>query len=61
MSKDSILRKTFWERTQFILNTIRFGYKIPFISRPPTVSLGNNRSALDEPEFVKESIKDLIM
>ena len=33
----------------WVLSIIRFGYRIPFISRPPRAFFCNNRSALDTP------------
>jgi hypothetical protein len=55
----------FWEAnlqpSQFILNTIRFGYRLPFDScLPPSIFLSNNRSALNESEFVQNSICELL-
>ncbi|XP_069109284.1 LOW QUALITY PROTEIN: uncharacterized protein [Argopecten irradians] len=53
----------FWERigcSEFILNTIREGYKIPFYSTPVSVVLRNNRSAMEHTTFVGEAISELI-
>lgn len=53
----------FWENigaNQFILDTIKYGYKIPFYSLPSKSILKNNCSALKESEFVKEAINDLL-
>ena len=44
----------------FILNLIRDGYKIPFISTPPPHHYRNNASAVKEAEFVGEAILDLL-
>lgn len=53
----------FWEKigaSEFILDTIRHGYKIPFYSVPQRNMLPNNQSALKESEFVKSAISDLL-
>lgn len=53
----------FWREigaSEFIIDTIRFGYKIPFFSTPPTSFLGNNKSALLNSEFVEEAIGQLV-
>ena len=44
----------------FIIDTIRDGYKIPFYSNPPSVCLPNNRSAMKNTEFVNTAITDLL-
>lgn len=44
----------------FILDTIQNGYKIPFYSVPEISILPNNRSALNESEFVQLAISDLL-
>ena len=44
----------------FVLDVIENGYKIPLYSMPSRTSCKNNRSALCEPEFVSEVIKDLL-
>ena len=53
----------FWDRigaSQFILDTILYGYKIPFYSLPGRTVLNNNLSALKERLFVRDAIKDLL-
>jgi len=59
------LRKNihFWESigaSNWVLSVIRTGYKIPFISTPEVSYSNNNRSAIEEREFVSDSIKLLI-
>ena len=44
----------------YILNVIRNGYEIPFVSVPPKSSVKNNRSALDHADFVSEAIIELL-
>ena len=44
----------------FILSVIRCGYKIPFISTPPSQHYPNNASAINEAEFVGEAILELL-
>ena len=53
----------FWKRigaNQFILDTIENGYKIPFYSTSQKCFLSNNKSALVESIFVRQSISDLL-
>jgi len=53
----------FWRNigtTNFILDIIENGYKIPLYSTPPRSINRNNKSALAEAEFVKEAIQDLL-
>lgn len=55
----------FWKETltcpRFVLDTVEFGYKIPFKhSKPTPCFLRNNKSALKHPEFVKSSILKLL-
>lgn len=42
------------------MDLIESGYKIPFFSAPPRCFLNNNKSALQESDFVSEAIKDLL-
>lgn len=52
-----------WERINapgFILEVIREGYKIPFVSLPPPKHGVNNLSAIKEADFVCEAILDLL-
>ena len=44
----------------FILDTLQRGYKIPFKSTPMKESFRNNRSALENYEFVASELKDLL-
>ena len=44
----------------FIIDTIRDGYKIPFYSVPPSVCLYNNLSAMKHTDFVDSAIQDLL-
>ena len=53
----------FWKdigATQFILDTILYGFKILFYQLPPSSVLKNNMSALRESVFVQEAISDLL-
>ena len=45
---------------QFILETIEFGYKLPFLTTLSAGIIRNNKSALDEPAFVKSVINSLL-
>ena len=44
----------------FILNVIKEGYKIPFISTPPPRHYSNNASAVREADFVDQAIGELL-
>ena len=51
---------SFWRdigSNEFVLDVIQNGYKIPLYSMPDRTFCKNNRSALLEPEFVSEAIK----
>ena len=53
----------FWENigtSSFILDVIKYGYKIPLLSQPESIFLNNNKSALDHKEFVSKAILDLV-
>ena len=54
----------FWVETldasDFVLDMIRRGYRLPFAQYPPECFLKNNRSALQHPEFVAEAITELL-
>ena len=53
----------FWRdigANQYILDTILYGYKIPFYSLQPRSVSNNNQSALNESVFVREAISDLL-
>ena len=43
-----------------ILNDIKVGYTIPFLSTPPPTFIDNNKSALENEEFVLEEIQKLL-
>lgn len=45
---------------EFILNTIKIGYVLPFIQRPPSMFSKNNKSALTHSDFVSEAISELV-
>jgi len=58
--KENIL---FWESigaSEWVLDIIREGYKIPFVSTPMSAFSGNNKSAFEETEFVTDSITKLL-
>ena len=53
---------SFWKNintSEFIIDIIKSGYKIPFVNEPENITLKNNKSALDHTEFVKKAIKEL--
>ena len=45
---------------QFVLSVIRHGYTIPFSTEPTPVFLKNNKTARENPEFVRNTIDDLL-
>ena len=52
----------FWESigaSQFILIVIKDGYKMPFYYTPTTVILHNNKSALQNSDFILSAITEL--
>ena len=54
----------FWRSigtSQFILDAIDEGYRIPFYSTPPPSFSRNNISALAHPSFVDEAISELLL
>ena len=56
-------RIDYWEQIgapEFILDTLRTGYKLPLIDTPESRSFRNNESALRNQEFVSEAIDDLL-
>ena len=60
------LRKNiqFWRdigASEFVLDVIEHGYKIPFYSMPQQSFSHNNRSALSEYEFVSEAFKGFLI
>ena len=54
----------FWvealDASDFVLDMIRCGYRLPFAHYPSQCFLRNNRSALQHPEFVAEAITELL-
>ena len=53
----------FWQSIgtlDFILDVIKEGYKIPFISTPPPKHYCNNASAVREADFVDQAIAELL-
>ena len=47
---------SFWKNintSEFIIDIIKSGYKIPFVNEPENIILKNNKSALDQTEFVE--------
>ncbi len=53
----------FWESIgacESVLNIIRYGYSIPFVTVPPPLNSPNNQSALKHKEFVSQEIKEHI-
>ena len=53
----------FWKNIgayPFILNVIEHGYKIPFESIPPKLHNNNNKSALENKDFVSKAILELL-
>ena len=62
--KGSLARNIqYWQNigaSDFIIDTIKNGYIIPFQTPPPPMFLKNNRSALDNVEFVQQAIADLL-
>ncbi|XP_072042790.1 uncharacterized protein [Amphiura filiformis] len=56
---------SFWKlelkASEFVLDVIEFGYKIPFVVQPPPFYAKNNRSSLVHPDFVESAIADLLL
>ena len=54
----------FWvealDASDFVLDMIRRGYRLPFAQYPSQCFLKNNRSALQHPEFVAKAITELL-
>ena len=44
----------------FVIDTIKFGYRIPFISTPCQARFSNNQSALNNESFVESAIAELV-
>ena len=56
-------RWKFWEQigaNEFILDMIKHGYKLPFISQPTYKNMKNNESAYSNASFVSSTLKDLL-
>ena len=56
-------RLAFWERlgaNEFVLDTIKNGYKLPFIHIPRESYKINNKTDMDNTDFVSDTIIDLI-
>ena len=54
----------FWKKIEandYILDVVNNGYKLPFKCWPESVHLKNNRSSLNNDEFVRQSINELII
>ena len=43
---------------KFVIDTIKFGYRIPFITTPSCAVFPNNKSALDNTFFVESAISE---
>jgi len=57
-------RWKFWEQlgaNKFIVNLLKEGYKMPFISPPTYKNMKNNKSAYDNEIFVSATVKDLLI
>ena len=54
----------FWEEVLHakppVMDWIREGYKLPLVKVPPKFFQANHKSALDNSEYVSETIKDLL-
>ena len=48
------------EATEPVSSIIKEGYKLPLLTIPPSVTLRNNKSALDNFAFVSKAINDLL-
>ena len=46
--------------SNFVIDTIKFGYRIPFISTPCRALFHNNKSALENASFVESAISELV-
>lgn len=54
---------TFWENigcSEFVLNTLKEGYIIPFVKTPPRMFSKNNRSASINDKFVDDAVAELV-
>ena len=53
----------FWEKigaNSFVIDTIKNGYVIPFIDPPGKMKLDNNKSALNNEQFVTDTVSELL-
>ena len=54
----------FWigeiEASQFVVDIVTHGYRLPFLAFPPTVCARNHKSAFEHADFVSEAIQELI-
>ena len=48
------------QANETVLDVIKFGYKLPFFTKPDSVILTNNKSALQNKDFVSTEIQNLI-
>ena len=46
--------------SDFFLDAIRNGYVIPFVNSPVSMYFKNNKSALDNSEFVDQAVSELV-
>ena len=46
--------------SDFVLDVIDSGYKIPFVFTPPPFSAKNNKSSLSHPDFVESASLELL-
>ena len=57
-------RLSFWKNdlkaSAFVIDTIEYGYKIPFEHEPPPFFVKNNRSSLNHAPFVETAIDELL-
>ena len=55
--------KNWWIKNagdQWIVETVLNGYTLPFVTKPDSVHLKNNKSAIDNMDFVKEAVSELL-
>ena len=56
--------QSFWENTikpnEQVLNIIQEGCRLPFLETPDTARFSNNKSAINNSEFVENSIKEML-
>ena len=57
--KNWITGKVF-DVSPYVLDIISSGYKIPFVEEPPCAKFENNKSALNNSEFVNEALAGLV-